>query len=334
MTAGRRDGSSLSARRAGQSLYDYAIDVLLNGVGLIVPAVVTLYVLTAAFQFIFAALNPFIKLLQWAGLIEGIRQVGVVQFLLRADLIVSPAQFATELISLFVLVAVVVAVGMLARVGPGEQLIALFDRLISAVPGVGSVYMAFRRMSDAMLDSEAQNFQDVKLVEFPREGTYVLGFRTADSPEAVARTTGHDEMETLFLPLAPNPVMGGFLAHIPAERVSDVDMTVEEGIRSIITSGVAADAEDADEVDDRLFLGVEELVRRDGEAGAVSRVRGALDRQGTVLGRESDPDDDPAGRGGGEAEVPTWEVTAGGDDAGPTPDEPGEAEETRTGETD
>jgi uncharacterized membrane protein len=147
----------------------------LNGVGLIVPVVVTLYVPSAAFRFIFAALNPYIEVLQRAGLIEGIRRIGVVQFLLRADAIVSPARFATELISRFVLAAVVVAVGMLARVGPGEQLIALFDRLISSVPGVGSVYMAFRRMSDAMLESEAQNFQDVKLVEFPRRGATSWG---------------------------------------------------------------------------------------------------------------------------------------------------------------
>jgi hypothetical protein len=46
-------------------------------------------------------------------------------------------------------------------------------------------------------------------------------------------------MLTLFLPLAPNPVMGGHLAHIPEDRVYDVDMTVEEGIRTIVTSGVA-----------------------------------------------------------------------------------------------
>ena len=53
-------------------------------------------------------------------------------------------------------------------------------------------------------------------------------------------------METLFLPLAPNPVMGGFLINVPAERVYDVDLTVEEGVRAIVTSGVAS----GEEVDD------------------------------------------------------------------------------------
>jgi hypothetical protein len=52
-------------------------------------------------------------------------------------------------------------------------------------------------------------------------------------------------MQTLFLPMAPNPVMGGYVIHVSEERVIDVDMTVQEGIRSIVTSGVAID--DADD---------------------------------------------------------------------------------------
>jgi uncharacterized membrane protein len=51
-------------------------------------------------------------------------------------------------------------------------------------------------------------------------------------------------MVTMFLPMAPNPVTGGFLTHVPRSRVHDVDMTVEEGIRSILTSGVATGNED------------------------------------------------------------------------------------------
>jgi uncharacterized membrane protein len=53
-------------------------------------------------------------------------------------------------------------------------------------------------------------------------------------------------MTTLYLPMAPNPVMGGHVIHVPIERVCDVDMSVEEGVQSIVTSGVAVDeTEDA-----------------------------------------------------------------------------------------
>jgi len=90
-----------------------------------------------------------------------------------------------------------------------------------------------------MLESDTQSFRDVKLVEFPHEGAYTLGFVTTETPPELAEPAGHADMLTLFLPLAPNPVMGGHLVHMPADRVMDVDMTVEEGIRAIVTSGVA-----------------------------------------------------------------------------------------------
>jgi uncharacterized membrane protein len=253
-------------------MYDFALDVLLTGVAVIVPLVVTLYVLRIAFDFVYGALEPLVKLLQWAGLIQWVRRLDVVQFLLRAELIASHVQFVTELITVVILATVVVIVGLTARVSYGETVIDYVDRFIAAIPGVGAVYNSFRRMGDVMLASEAENFQEVKLVEFPREGTYTIGFKTADSPRSVAESAGRDGMVTLFLPLAPNPVMGGFLSHVPQERVLDVDMTVEEGIRSIITSGIATDASATDDAVADMSVaevaGVDPSTRpTDGEAG-------------------------------------------------------------------
>jgi len=228
------------ARRAGRSVYQQVLSTLLTGVAVILPLVVTLYILDVAFGFIASALNPFIKVLQWAGLIAGVRQLGVVQFLLQTNIIVSEVQLVTDLIAVVILAGLVVVLGVVGRLRIGEALIGGIDRAIVAIPGVGTVYKSFRRLSDAMIESEMENFQEVKLVEFPRDGTYTIGFKTADAPNSVRVSAMEEEMETVFLPLAPNPVMGGFLAHIPTENVEDVDMTVEEGVRSIITSGIAS----------------------------------------------------------------------------------------------
>jgi len=75
-------------------------------------------------------------------------------------------------------------------------------------------------------------------------------------------------MMTLFMPLAPNPVMGGYVVHVPQDRVYDVDMTVEEGIRSIVTSGVATGDSDSKEYSGQLvdFQTVREQAR-DGVEG-------------------------------------------------------------------
>ncbi|KPN30464.1 hypothetical protein SY89_01199 [Halolamina pelagica] len=71
-------------------------------------------------------------------------------------------------------------------------------------------------------------------------------------------------MVTLFVPMAPNPVTGGFLTYVPRERVFDIDMTIEDGVRSILTSGVAtgkgATAKDPLSMDDiQNVAGVDQL---------------------------------------------------------------------------
>jgi hypothetical protein len=93
-------------------------------------------------------------------------------------------------------------------------------------------------MSEVVVESDADSFQDVKLVEYPTEGSYTLAFVTADTPGTVQQAVGRKGMVTLFMPMAPNPVMGGFVIHVDRDRVFDIDITVEEGIQSIVTSGV------------------------------------------------------------------------------------------------
>jgi uncharacterized membrane protein len=138
-----------------------------------------------------------------------------------------------------ILVALIVGVGVVARHRYGERLIDYFDAVVMSVPGIGGVYKSFRRMSDVVMESDVSNFREVKIVEFPYDDTYVLGFVTNDSPPAVVESVEQGDLLTMFLPLAPNPFMGGHLTHVPTDRVYDVDMTVEEGVRSVITSGIA-----------------------------------------------------------------------------------------------
>jgi uncharacterized membrane protein len=101
-------------------------------------------------------------------------------------------------------------------------------------------------MGDVLLESGVENFREVKLVEFPRDGIYVLGFVTNHAPSPVQRSAQVEGMSTLFLPLAPNPVMGGFLTYIPDERIRDVDLSVEDAVRTIVTSGIATEEPEGD----------------------------------------------------------------------------------------
>jgi len=186
-------------------------------------------------------LRPFIKLLRWAGLIEGVKQVGFVDLLITVGIYSNVVDFLTTIIAVLILAAVVVGVGLLARFHYGERMIDYFDYFVGTIPGAGSVYRSFRQMGEVLLESGVENFQSVKLVEFPFDDVYVIGFETSRSAPAVMSAAGETDMVTLFMPMAPNPVMGGFLTHIPPDRVFDVDMTVEEAVQVIITSGIATE---------------------------------------------------------------------------------------------
>ncbi len=96
-----------------------------------------------------------------------------------------------------------------------------------------------RSVTDVVLSSETESFREVKLVEFSYEGSDTLGFVTTETPDALAEPTPHDEMVTMFLPMAPDPVTGGHLVHLPTDPVMDVDLTIEQGVQTIVTSGVA-----------------------------------------------------------------------------------------------
>lgn len=217
-------------QRAGHTMYDRVREAALAGVAVVVPLLVTLYVLSVAASVVGDLLSPLGQLFAALGLQPDASQVIV------------------DIFGVLLVVALTILVGFVASFRSGERVLAYFDAALERVPGLGAVYKSFRQMSDVMLESDADNFQSVKLVEFPHDGAYTLGFSTTETPEPIEEAAGRHEMRTLFLPLAPNPVMGGFLAHVPEERVMDVDMTVEEGIRAVVTTGVAvAEAETGSE---------------------------------------------------------------------------------------
>ncbi|MFB6309254.1 MAG: DUF502 domain-containing protein [Haloarculaceae archaeon] len=199
-----------------------ARQVLLSGAAVTIPVIVTLVVLGFVVNFVSRTLDPVVSIVtNLFGLAE------VPDFLLKG-------------VTVGLLVALVFVVGLAAERRSGDGRIEeAFDQAIARIPGIGSVYTSFNEMSEMLIQDETDSFREVKLVEYPTEGSFVVAFLTATTPDSIGDVTGYDDMVTLFMPMAPNPVMGGFVIHVDEDRVYDVDMSVEEGIRSIVTSGVA-----------------------------------------------------------------------------------------------
>ncbi|EMA58231.1 DUF502 domain-containing protein [Halorubrum lipolyticum] len=208
----------------------------LTGVAVIVPSVITLAVLGVVFNAIYDYLDAF--------------STALVP-LLPSGTVPVGGEVAIEVATPVVFVASILALGVVVEsTRYGELAVDYVDYAIEQIPGAGSVYQGFRQMSDAMLESDSGNFREVVLVEFPTEAVYTLAFVTSETPDAVAAPAEGGEMRTLFMPMAPNPVMGGHVLFVPERRIVEVDLSVEEGIRALVTSGVALEraAADADGV--------------------------------------------------------------------------------------
>jgi len=197
---------------------------MLSGLALTIPFFITILVLTWALNTLSNALTPVTQLLTSAGVVEDLSSLVI------------------DALAATVVIGVVLVVGLAARHGPDTTLGSRIDMVMQDLPGIGSIYTSVEMMSEVLLQSDTESFREVKLVEFPHEESYAVAFLTAESPETIATAAGVDDMVTVFVPMAPNPVMGGHLVNLPTERVHDVDLTVEEGMRAVLTSGIAVDS--------------------------------------------------------------------------------------------
>lgn len=197
--------------------------ILLSGVVLTVPFFITLLVLLWAIGWVRGALGPFAGLLNALGLTPGL------------------SVLLTEVTAFGLVLGVILIVGFTAQHGPDTNVGHRFDILMKDLPGIGSIYSSIEEMSGLIVASDAESFQEVKLVEFPREASYALAFLTADTTTDLEDAVDSADLVTVFVPMAPNPVMGGHLLSLPRDRVYDVDLSVQEGMEAIMTTGMTLD---------------------------------------------------------------------------------------------
>lgn len=149
-----------------------------------------------------------------------------------------PEQFGGphwRLLAVALLVAWTVFVGWLARRVAGKRLIGWTEALIGQTPLMNKVYPFMKEISHTMLSGQKTMFQRVVLVQFPRAGMYSIGFVTSE-------TGGEPQVKTkervinVFVPTTPNPT-SGFLVLVPADQLVNLEMSVAEGMKMVISGG-------------------------------------------------------------------------------------------------
>lgn len=205
----------------------YLRQSLVTGTAIVVPVLVTVVVLLIGLDLLSGLLNPLAFPIG-----QALDDPG-------------GATMLANVLAFVVLLATILAAGAITESEYGGNRIENgLDATMARIPGISSIYGTLDQVSEMLLESDTDSFQEVVLVEYPGEGSYSVAFKTAEPPEVIAGATGGEDMITVFMPMGPNPVMGGFVLHLEPQRVHDVDLSVEEGISSIVSFGVAIDHEE------------------------------------------------------------------------------------------
>ena len=168
-------------------------------------------------------------------------------------------EFLAQLLAVVLLVTVILLIGLLAQWGIADRLSGGFGRVIGVIPMVRVIYASVRQVSNS-LTSSGSRYESVVLAEWPRKGTYAIGFVTAESPDPVQSITG--EAYNVYIPNSPNPT-NGHLAMLPDDEVHEIDMSVRRGIRLMVTTGMAETTADLEKLESEVDANFDELVEED-----------------------------------------------------------------------
>ncbi len=133
-------------------------------------------------------------------------------------------------------IILVLATGMIVANLLGRRIVAAWESLLARIPIVRNLYSGVKQILEALLATDAKSFSKVILIEYPRKGLWGLAFMTSDDLGEVQVKAGAD-LISVFVPTTPNPT-SGFVIMLPKEDVIELEMSVEDGLKMIISMGV------------------------------------------------------------------------------------------------
>ncbi|WP_202080676.1 DUF502 domain-containing protein [Caldalkalibacillus salinus] len=202
---------------------------LVMGLIALLPALVTIYVLQIAFRSVDRILgNAVTQIMYWLGLTTKTN---------TNEFVVLGWSFEERIpgIGFVLMIVILIGVGYVTKGLTGKRIIQLTEHTFKKIPIARSVYSTVQQVITALIQDRS-SFKKVVLVEYPRPGIYTIGFLTGESKGEVQIKTSQ-ECYNVFLPTTPNPT-SGWLVLVPKEDVTFLDMTVEQGLKYIISGGV------------------------------------------------------------------------------------------------
>jgi uncharacterized membrane protein len=133
---------------------------------------------------------------------------------------------------------IIFVTGLVATNIFGQQLIVLWESFLSRVPFVKSIYSSVKQVSDTLFSNSGNAFRKAVLVQFPRQNSWTIAFITG-APGGDVVNHLHGEYISVYVPTTPNPT-GGYFLMLPKADVIELEMSVDEALKYIISMGTVA----------------------------------------------------------------------------------------------
>ena len=193
-------------------------NIFITGILITVPVAFTLFIL----NFLFKLLDDLV--VPW--FIKTLIEIGTPL----------PENFRLPGLGLILIVLLIFVIGVLTKSFLGGKLVQLGEMIVDRIPVVRTLYTGAKQVVTTIAEADTKAFRKVVLVEFPRKGIYSVGFITGTTKGEVQELTDAN-LVNVFVPTTPNPT-SGFLVFVPNEDIIDLTMTVEDGIKFIISVGI------------------------------------------------------------------------------------------------
>jgi len=200
------------------SRYETLRNAFFSGLILVAPLALTVYVFSKIISFVGETFRPLF--------------IGYVPERLRDRMSVVAAG---DILSTVIVIILVTLLGYVSRYVFGKFFFSIGNRFIQNIPGVNAVYNTVRQIVNTFTSKNRHMFNKVVLVEFPRRECWTIGFLT-NTVQAEAQAATAAQVWTVFVPTTPNPT-SGFLLMLPRENVVELEMTVGDGMKMIISGG-------------------------------------------------------------------------------------------------
>ena len=139
-------------------------------------------------------------------------------------------------IEIIISIFLITFIGWLSLSFIGRKLLKIFEDILKRIPILRTIYSAITQMTETFTKGEGQT-KNVVLVEYPRKGTWAVGFATKENTKGISDKTKHN-LVNVFVPTTPNPT-SGFLLMFPKEEIIYLDITFEEASKFIVSAGTS-----------------------------------------------------------------------------------------------